>query len=508
MKVSLVVLLCVLGKAMAESHDDGHHEKDHAEDCTYGKLYVLDDSTSNVHVIDVSKGHLEDLTVETTVALPTVGAGELVYYGTSADPLLVQYRGQEELGYQDGFVRVINTGFSYEKECDHLHMEYDAPTVVQNALVDDCARPIHQVRHDDKIAIFCDGSFEHDPQVNTTVHVIDETKLGTSENAIVQSITLPGTHHGVAIPIDDGHLLHSIADEERVNGNPNVTSLPATFQVISMEGSVIHELADTSNPDTHCAGFHGSASVDNTHMLGCDDVHGGVLRIKYDPTSELYTSRALSYPDDAKYEGFRIGSFAYHKMQDHFVGSYALRGGTEFHLVAIAPDATAIEESNILTLPSDTRQCGFEFEVGTGEHFLVLMPNGVLHVFKVNNGAFTAVMEKEIVPGMTACSEATFVAGIRQVFVATPATKTLYAIDLADVDDGNVAIYQSTLAFTPTDMMVSGFSYKAACNGKAYEPPADCPTESPNSSGAGRMVSTTTTELLFSSIMLAWIFVW
>ena len=30
-----------------------------AKDCTHGKLYVVDDSTSDVHVIDVSGGNLK-----------------------------------------------------------------------------------------------------------------------------------------------------------------------------------------------------------------------------------------------------------------------------------------------------------------------------------------------------------------------------------------------------------------------------------------------------------------
>ena len=62
-----------------------------AESCTHGKLYVFDNETALVHVMDVSNGMLEGLTVETTVQLPEVGAGELVVYGFPEDPLVVQY---------------------------------------------------------------------------------------------------------------------------------------------------------------------------------------------------------------------------------------------------------------------------------------------------------------------------------------------------------------------------------------------------------------------------------
>ena len=75
------------------------------------------------------------------------------------------------------------------------------------------------------------GAYDFVPQLNTTIHVVDVTKLGsTSESAIVHSIKLQGAHHGVAIPVDDGHVLHSLALDDRVNRVPNTTSLPTTFK--------------------------------------------------------------------------------------------------------------------------------------------------------------------------------------------------------------------------------------------------------------------------------------
>ena len=118
-----------------------------------------------------------------------------------------------------------------------------------------------------------------------------------------------------------------------------------------------------------------------------------------------------------------------------------------------------------MMLPNNsTRQCAYQYEVGMGELFLVFLPNGYLHIFEIENGAFTQIVEQEIVPGMTTCDEAAFVAGIGQAFVATPATKTMYAIDLSHAEDGgHVDVYKTTLPFTPTGMMVSGFSKDATC---------------------------------------------
>jgi hypothetical protein len=247
--------------------------------------------------------------------------------------------------------------------------------------------------------------------------------------------------------------------------NPNVSSLPDTFQVIATpDGSILHELTDTSDPNAHCAGFHGSASVGNTHYLACDADHGGIVVVEYDPATETYTSKAIMYPDE--FDGYRIGSFAYHYTANAVVGSMTLDGGTDFYLVAVPNGATAIGEENILMLPGDLRECGYQFEVGSGHDLLVFMPNGFLHAFEVTpEGTFVEIMQKEIVPGMTACSEAAFVAGIGQAFIATPATQTLYAVDLTHMEEGEADIFTTDLPFFPSVMTVSGFELEYACEG-------------------------------------------
>ena len=91
MKLSIAILLSLTGNVVtAESHDHDHGD----DDCTHGKLYVLDDASSNVHVIVVSKGKLEDLTVETTVALPSVVRENLSTTVRLATPSLCSTVGQ------------------------------------------------------------------------------------------------------------------------------------------------------------------------------------------------------------------------------------------------------------------------------------------------------------------------------------------------------------------------------------------------------------------------------
>jgi hypothetical protein len=359
----------------------------------------------------------------------------------------------------------VNTGVDLHEHDGHYDVEYDPPSLIDNASFD-CARAIHYVRHDNKIAIFCDGSYDSDPQVNSTVWVLDETKFGSStESALVFTETLQGSHHGVAVPVDDGHVLYSLAHENRTNRESNADeyALPETFQVVDYQGGILHEIADATSKDASCSGFHGSTAVDNTFALACDADHGGVVVVDYDENSNAYTSRALMYPTGENFTGLRVGSFDEHVMADHVVGSFSLRGGTNFYLMAFSKTDTAVTTENILTLPD--RQCGYYFELGRGEVVMVFMPTGALHAFQFKSGAWKELAQEQVVPGMTACSEATFVPGVAQAFITTTATKTLYAVNMAHVDDGEMTIYTSTLPFTPAGMVVSGLAKQALCDG-------------------------------------------
>jgi hypothetical protein len=435
-----------------------------SEGCTHGKLYMVDNTTSKVYVLDgVASNALESLNAEEAISLPVAGAGQLILASSgSGQEVAVMYRGNITQGYQDGFVEFLDTGVVTDDHDDQVHVMYQEgfPKIISNAGFT-CARAIHYVRHDDKIAIFCDGSYEHDPQVNSTVWVVDETKFGATESAVVYSETLQGSHHGVAIPVDDDHLLYSLAHENRTNReeNADLYALPGTFQVVDYQGNVLHSIDDTSNKDTHCTGFHGSAANDNTFALACDSDHGGIVIVDYQETTATYASRALSYPADDKFAGHRTGGFDDHPQADFIVGTFATR--EDFHLMAFSKDSSALTSQNVLTLSA--RQCSFAFELGHGKVVLVLMPDGFLHAFEWNGNEWNELAKAEVVPGMAACSEAMFTPGVGQAFLVTPETKTLYAVDLAHVHDGEMKIYTSTLPFSPSGMVVAGLAKEALC---------------------------------------------
>lgn len=431
-----------------------------AEDtCTHGKLFVTDMETTNIHVFDVSKGNLDSLSPETTI---DVGGkpGINLQYTASGKEVAAIFRGTENLGYADAVVNFVDTGVGTEFHGDHYDIEYSAPTLVQNARID-CARPIHFVRHDDKIAIFCDGSYTFSPQINSTIWVVEEGKFGsTTESAIVYNETLQGSHHGVAIPVDDNHVLYSLASADRINRTTagEDDALPDTFQVVDYQGTVLHSIADESDPNTHCSGFHGSSAVDDTFALACDIEHGGILIVDYEAPGMTYTSRSLSYPDS--FPEHRSTTLEDHPMAKYIVGNFF--GQDQYHLMAFSDTDTTMTTDQILTL--DSTQCAYAYERGQAEVILVLMPNGMLHAFEFD-GTWEEIAKLQVVPDMQECSEVQLVPGVMQAFVLHKGTNTLYAVDMDHVHDGEMEVSTSQLTFTPFDAVVSGVPPNVACQG-------------------------------------------
>ena len=451
-------------------------------ECTHGKLYISSRNSTNVHVYDLNRS-LQSMYNEKNVTLPPSATNELWLDVTSdGQHVAVSYRGTVDVGYTNGAVNWINTGFAKEDHGDHYHLVYGAPKLVANSKFA-CARPIHVTHHDGKIAIFCDGSYEFEPQVNTTVWVIDEAKLGTGVNAVTHTSTLLGSHHGVAIPVDDDHIFYSLAAPDRVNRTPNATlySLPWTFQITNYNGNVLHSIGDTSNKNLYCSGYHGSAAKDNLFAMACDGNHGGILIVTYLPSSETYSSRALFYPPG--FVGHRSGTLISHDKSPYIVGNFAL-GAANYLLAFETSEVGPLTNSSLLPLP--VRQCGFEFEKSDGEYLLNFMPNGTLTAFTYDKvGSWKLMAQVVVVPGMTACTQAAFVPGHVQAFVMQYSTRTLYAINLEDVKNGIMTVATTVLPFMPLSGVVAGAPDLYSCGLKpkdiiATVAPSTSPSMSPN----------------------------
>lgn len=198
--------------------------------------------------------------------------------------------------------------------------------------------------------------------------------------------------------------------------------------------------------------------LDSPIRLGCDDSHGGILRVIYDPVLETYTSRSVEYPEG--YDGHRTGSFAGHDDAELIISNFAVRGGAS-HLMAFSTDDMSLSESQILPLPAT--QCGYAYEKGSAEVVLVFMPTGSFHVFEYHDGEWEEVAMAQVVEGMGACSEALFVPGVTQAFVLVKEAREIHSIDLQHLGDGGMEIHTSALGFTPFDATVAGAPKELAC---------------------------------------------
>ncbi|KAG7374806.1 hypothetical protein IV203_013901 [Nitzschia inconspicua] len=438
-------------------------------DCTHGRLFVSDADSTTVHVIDLNES-LENLAPEASLNVPGEAGINLKATGSMKE-VAAMYRGDETIGFTDGVVSFFDAGVSAILHGDHYDIAYRTPSMIENAGFE-CSRVVHYTPHADKIAFFCDGTYGDEAagidQQNSTVWVIDETKFGDpSESALVFNMTLQGSHHGVAIAVDDDHILYSLATPDRIARTPGIgetEALPSTFVIEDFEGNVIHNLDDTDDPSKSCLGFHGEWAHDNQFALGCDDNHGGILRVDYNPSTETYSSFAVSYPEG--FEGHRTGSFAGHSYAEHIAANFAVSGGAS-HLLAFTTDDSQITENMVLPLP--VRQCAFAYEQGSADHILVFLPTGSFHVFEYHDDTWEEKVNVQVVEGMTECSEALFVAGFGQAFVLVKESRVIHAIDLDHVDHGDVDIYTSTLGFTPFDAVVAGVPTEVACEMEGHE---------------------------------------
>lgn len=448
---------------LAPFHYHPHPLVHAAAECTHGMLYISDADSSVIKAFDLDGSSLTDLSVVETI---NTGMNEqnLQTNNIMNNVILTSVFHGTAPTFADGKVRFIDTGVSADSHGDHFHIEKSPFSFRDNGLIT-CARPIHYVPSDNKIAIFCDGSYgtSMEEQINSTIWVVDEELLKTSASAIVHTSTLQGSHHGVAIPMSDDHVLYSVATDARANRTAGASSLPNTFRIVDFEGNVVHSIDDEADQDNSCLGFHGSAVAGNTFALGCSSDHGGILVGRYfqGTSSTAYLTEALLYP--SSFEAHRTGSFADHPKSSYIVGNFA--GPNSFNMVAFNPstlDSNTMAENHLQVLGQ--RLCSYDFEKSEAEYVLAWLASGVLEVYQIEP-TWSLVAEIPIIDGMAECSQAFMVSGYGQVFFIEPTTKNIHAVHLDHLDhDHDMSIETSTLDFVPFSAVVAGVPEGAHCH--------------------------------------------
>lgn len=441
------------------------------EDCTHGKLFISDSTSSTLYVANLDDG-FKNLTV-TKLDLKLGGSPPL-YLDLAADDMIVTaaYWGSEEMFMADGFMNLVHSGVGMEDHGDHVHIVIVDPYVIANTNIS-CGPAYHPVSHHGILVVSCDGFMEAEPQINTTIMVFDESKFSedaSAESALVTTYTLAGSHHGVGIPVDEGHVLHSLATEDRVNRVGNTSSLPDTFQVVDYEGIVLHELTDTSDPSQSCFGFHGLAHFENTFYFACShdlEEHGGMLIVDYDDTTESYSSRHLLYPN-TNLSNHRSGGIVSHSASSYIVADFADWDAEVYapQLMALSADTTQIEAESVLNL-GELGQCDYGLEQSEGKLVVVLLPSGMVQVYSPLP-AWTLLAEKQVLEPTDSCPwPAPFTVGYMNAFLFSG--ETLYVLDLNHVEDeGTIEMYSTSLGFVPYSMKVAGVPKGLACTDHSH----------------------------------------
>ena len=420
--------------------------------CTRGSLFLVDANTSVVNVWNLDKVDPFAETPFQITPYPQNDPADILHQSYTDNYVVLTNMGLEANNYTDGGVYFINAGVN--PDIHSLGVEKSNPTMVQANI--DCTRPIHYVKNNYQIAMFCDG---YAPDgINSTIWVIDENRLAAADpsTAFVHTSTLQGSHHGVTVPIDQERVLFSVAVPERIAGDTSRrTALPNGFHVTDYDGAEVHGINEVSDTDRSCLGFHGSGHQENTFAFACNQDHGGILVLNYEQPG-TYTTRSISYPDG--YEGHRTGTLTDHKKNKFFVGNFNEEGS--FHLVAFEPnqEGSVMSEANLVQLP--VNQCSFRYERSAGELLLVWLRNGNLRVYTVN--PWVLVAEVRVIDTMVDdCGSTQLMAGHGFAYITD--VNTLYEIDLGDLND--ITIEQKSLNFFAYRGIVAGVPNTYSCSG-------------------------------------------
>jgi hypothetical protein len=428
-----------------------------AADCTHGRLFVSDMDSANVYTYEID-GTSNPVLLNT---LPTVtGMGpQFLYTSSTEGAVTVVYRGLEETAYQDGAISFIRVGVTPSShEVAGFSVEKEDPSLVDDFFVS-CARPIHHVAHDQKIAIFCDGSFED--SVNSTVWVVDERFFGQGNKTLVFSKTLEGSHHGVAVPVDEDHILVSVPTPERVANDPNASALPNGFHVYDYDMNLLHGLNEEEDPSRSCAGFHGSGVIDNTFVFACDQDHGGILVVDYGQAGVTYTSRALSYPDG--FDAHRTGTLTEHRDSNAIVGNFADRATGDSKLVSFVPKQQSDEITEGQLLPLESGQCSFSFEQSGGNLILAWMPTGNLQVYAIEP-EWMLLADIQVIDDMSSCDGTSMAPGQGHAYIMQGTS--LIDVDLHDLTSPEISSID--LGFMPASAVVAGVPAGYACEAPSF----------------------------------------
>lgn len=310
--------------------------------------------------------------------------------------------------------RVLDLGAWTKAHGDHGHSFTTTPRFTEQTFAG--TKPGHVVHHVDKTVLFSDGTGE--------IQIFDPSRLGGAVQPETVVRKTPTAHHGVAIQLADGTLLHTLGTAEERNG---VVAIDATGKELTR--------------NEQCEGVHGeAASADHVVSFGCHD-------------------GALVYRDG---QFTKVSSGEPHGSLGTLVGSEnspVVLADFEVHADANAeptpPTKVSLIDTSKASLKVVDLKASYSFrslERGPKGEAIVLTTDGALQVLDPATGA-TAASIKVIAPWTepkewqsprpTVC-----VVGER-AYVTEPTSKRVISVDLTT----RAVSGSETLAHTPNEVV-------------------------------------------------------
>lgn len=271
----------------------------------------------------------------------------------------------------------------------------------------------HVVSHGERTVLFADGSGE--------IMAFDPHDL---ENGMpeTENFAAPEAHHGVAVILNDGTLVHSIGDSESRTG------------AVALQGD--REIARSEE----CPGIHGETVVaDETVVFGCED---GALTF----ANGSFTKIASPTPYG------RIGTAKGHDDSPVALGDMKIDPDAELERPEqFALIDTTTDQMQVVQLPASVSYSFRSLARGPQAEALILGTDGKLYVFDPVTG--DTIKAIDVAEAWTEPEEwqqprPTVFTREDTVYVTDPATNEIHLVDLQD----GVVSASVTLEQTPNEL--------------------------------------------------------
>ncbi len=331
---------------------------------------------------------------------------------------------------------VIDSGVWVLDHVDHVHLEVDPPRLLNQATIRGAdyasGRPAHAVSTNDRVAVFFDGEPDTNQVAAAVVFSLADLQAGVTPR--IQVIRGNG-HHGIAVPIADGHVIMSVA--ESAGADPRARTGVRIYDAQNNEVAAFPH---------SCPGLHGYAVMGNTYLFGChrsQDGHGGILRIRYQPQAthihDRFVHDHVLYPEGT----LHVSNFASHADSAFSIAPWGTQAMLRIH-----PEGNALTSNDILQLPA--RQCGYSFNDGHAQHVLVLTTDGFLRSYNLAN--WQQVAQIQVMDAFECTVPRPILRSVdSKVYLTHPTQRELITLDM---DNSAEVLQRITLSNAATQMIV------------------------------------------------------